>query len=212
MFTVAGRTLGVKVTILSAEILELIVSIWIVRHSSMPATLSWTILAMDAIIFLRMNAMMFLWLPRGIGWNEAVGNITGFALYYVGMPIFALWRHPWWLMFAAGILLFLAGSTLNTTAELLRRPFRANPVNKGKLYTGGLFRYAIHINYLGDVIWVLGLALTTMNPWALTVPAVLLLVFVFRYIPAADAHMESHYADQFRKYQAHTKELIPGIW
>ncbi len=38
---------------------------------------------------------------------------------------------------------------LNTVSELLRKSFKDNPVNQGKLYTGGLFKYAIHINYLG---------------------------------------------------------------
>ncbi|MGR5960169.1 DUF1295 domain-containing protein [Bacillus cereus] len=40
---------------------------------------------------------------------------------------------------------------LNTVSELLRKSFKDNPVNQGKLYTGGLFKYAIHINYLGGL-------------------------------------------------------------
>ncbi|MFY0216385.1 DUF1295 domain-containing protein [Bacillus cereus] len=34
---------------------------------------------------------------------------------------------------------------------------------KNGLISYGLFKYAIHFNYLGDCIWVLGLALISCN-------------------------------------------------
>ena len=67
---------------------------------------------------------------------------------------------------------------LNTVSELLRKSFKDNPVNQGKLYTGGLFKYAIHINYLGDCLWVLGLAFIASNIYSLFIPLGLFFVFV----------------------------------
>ncbi|MFC6261835.1 DUF1295 domain-containing protein [Levilactobacillus fujinensis] len=165
------------------------------------------------ITFLRLNAMLFMWLPRGIGWAEALGNSLAFGLYYLGFPLFLIFgggRHLIAVIF--GLLLFLIGSSLNTAAELLRKPFKDDPANQGKLYRAGLFRYAIHINYFGDVLWVLGLALLTGNPYALLLPVLLLALFVFSYIPMADRYLAAKYGDDFRTYQRETKELIPFVW
>ena len=101
---------------------------------------------------------------------------------------------------------------VNTISELLRKPFKDNPANKGKLYTGGLFKYAIHINYLGDCLWVLGLALISNNIYSLLIPLGLFLVFVFGYIPKSDDYLQNKYEDQFTAYKMKTKKLIPFIW
>ena len=56
---------------------------------------------------------------------------------------------PWGLMEQAGVALFLVGSFLETGSELQRKAFKAEAANKGKLYYGGLFSLAQHINYTG---------------------------------------------------------------
>lgn len=101
---------------------------------------------------------------------------------------------------------------LNAVSELLRKPFKDNPANKGKLYTGGLIRHAIHINYFGDCLWVLGLALRSNNFYSLLIPLVLFLVFVFGYIPKSDDYLQNKYGEQFTAYKKKTKKLIPFIW
>ena len=62
-----------------------------------------------------------------------------------------------------GILLFIIGSYINTYSEIQRKRFKDNPNNKGKLYTLGLFQYARHINYFGDIL----LAQTSAIPFAI---------------------------------------------
>ncbi|MFT4497596.1 methyltransferase family protein [Bacillus cereus] len=101
---------------------------------------------------------------------------------------------------------------LNTVSELLRKSFKDNPVNQGKLYTGGLFKYAIHINYLGDCLWVLGLAFIASNIYSLFIPLDLFFVFVFEYIPKSDGYLQKKYGEQFTVYKQKTKKLIPFIW
>ncbi|UIF28268.1 DUF1295 domain-containing protein [Levilactobacillus brevis] len=151
--------------------------------------------------------------PPGIGWSEAIGNSLAFALYYLGFPLLLIYGgHFIPVTYALGLLCFIGGSVINTTAELLRKPFKADPNNAGKLYRGGLFKYAIHINYFGDVLWVLGCALLVGNPYALLIPLMLLALFVFSYIPTADKYLADKYGAAFIAYQRDTKELIPFIW
>ncbi|NLR33012.1 methyltransferase family protein [Levilactobacillus tujiorum] len=204
---------GAKLTILIAQCLYLLASGCWLATADQPPLLTWTMAGFLAIIFFRLNAMMFFWLPRGIGWSEALGNSLAFGLYYLGFPLLLIHggQLNFWF-YGLGLIFFGIGSTLNTAAELLRKPFKADPRNADKLYRGGLFKYAIHINYFGDVLWVLGCALLTGNLYALLIPLALLALFVFSYIPTADRYLTTKYGEAFTDYQRETKELIPFVW
>ncbi|MFA2790695.1 hypothetical protein AB1I70_05055 [Bacillus mobilis] len=76
----------------------------------------------------------------------------------------------------------------------------------------GIFKYAIHINYLGDCIWVLCLALISSDIFSLFIPLGLFLVFIFDYIPKSDDYLQNKYGEQFTVYKQKTKKLIPFIW
>ncbi|MFD1418411.1 methyltransferase family protein [Companilactobacillus keshanensis] len=211
MYGIHRKTTGAKIFILVTQIIYLLVILlFIFPHFD--DFMMENINLMIWITFLRLNAMMFFWLPRGIGWKESIGNSLAFGLYYIGFPLLAIFGNIAPGMIIGGWTLFIAGSLINTTSELLRKPFKDNPRNKNKLYTGGLFKYAIHINYFGDILWVLGLALTTCNWWGLIIPLLLLCMFVFIYIPNADKYLQKHYGQAFVNYHRNTKELIPFIW
>ncbi|WP_254915329.1 DUF1295 domain-containing protein [Bacillus thuringiensis] len=152
---------------------------------------------------------MFIWLPRGISWQEAIMNSIAFGIYYLGFPILMITSNqdPNLILLTIGWILFLGGSMLNTVSELLRKSFKDNPVNQGKLYTGGLFKYAIHINYLGDCFWVLGLAFIASNIYSLFIPLGLFFVFVFEYIPKSDGYLQKKYGEQFTVYKQKTKKI-----
>lgn len=166
-----------------------------------------------AIVYLRMCFTILYLLKRAIPWEEALTVPLAFSLYYIGFALFALGSSAamdgWDLLM---ILLFLAGSFINTYSEWLRDQWKKNPENKGKLYTKGLFRYSAHINYFGDLLWVLALALVTRNPWALLIPILLFCLFAFYNIPMLDRHLESKYGEDFRKYAAKTKKIIPFLY
>ena len=74
-------------------------------------------------------------------------------------------RHPeaMGLIELVGVVLFVSGSYLNTGAEYQRYRWKRRTENQGRLYTSGLFRYAMHINYFGDSLTYLGLALITLE-------------------------------------------------
>lgn len=214
MYGITKSTLKQKLFILGVEIIYLIVAwylLFVVYDQDVLA-----IGMFVALIFttLRLTAMMFIWLPRGISWKEAVMNSIMFAIYYIGFPVFMMisTQQPNRFMVITGWILFVGGSLLNTISELLRKPFKDNPANKGRLYTGGLFQYAMHINYLGDCLWVLGLAMISNNVYSLVIPLGLFLVFVFDYIPKSDQYLRQKYGAQFVAYEQKTKKLIPFIW
>lgn len=211
MYGIHTKTTAAKVYLLIIQIIYLIIDFELIT-THFDNFMALNINIMLGITFLRFNAMIFFWLPRGISFKEAIGNSLAFGLYYVGFPILAIFGNINSTMTVLGWLLFIIGSVVNTTSELLRKPFKDDPTNKGKLYTGGLFKYAIHINYFGDLLWVTGIALTTCNWWSLIIPLMLLILFVFSYIPNADKYLYHHYGKSFLTYQKNTKELIPWIW
>ncbi len=215
MYGIHQKTPGAKIFIFITQLIYLVLAFFILyQDTTLSSYIRYTIIIFLLITFLRLNAMLFIWLPRGISWKEATGNSLAFAIYYIGFPLFTVFSQTSSnvTMYITGIILFVAGSLINTLSELLRKPFKADPSNKGKLYTGGLFKYAIHINYFGDILWVAGFSLVTLNVWALFVPCFLFLMFVFSYIPNADKYLLQKYGSQFENYQKHTKKLIPFIW
>ena len=112
----------------------------------------------------------------------------------------------------AGIILFLIGSWINTQSEYTRYIWKKNDNHKGKLYTGGLFRYSMHINYFGDIILFTGLALITQSFSLLIIPLAMALNFIFFIIPRLDKYLATRYGEEFREYSSRTKKLIPGIY
>ena len=148
-----------------------------------------------------------------MGWEEAFSIPIAFAAYYIGFSLIAGGRHgPVLALEIAGAILFAGGSVTNTLSELLRNSWKLKPENKGRLYTGGLFRFSRHINYFGDILWVLGLSLITSNPWALIIPAALFCFFAFYNAPMLDRHLAAEYGDQFKEYAERTKKIVPFIY
>jgi len=214
MYGINKSTLKEKLIILVAEIIYLIITYYLLFITYEKSVISLGLFIALIITALRLTAMMFMWLPRGISWQEAIMNSLAFGIYYLGFPILMITsnHNPNLTVLIVGWILFLGGSMLNTVSELLRKPFKENPKNKGKLYTKGLFKYAIHINYLGDCLWVLGLALISNNMYSLLIPLGLFLVFIFGYIPKSDDYLQNKYGEQFTLYKQTTKKLIPFIW
>lgn len=111
-----------------------------------------------------------------------------------------------------GVALYVAGSVLNTGSELQRKRWKQAPGHQGRLYTGGLFRYAVHVNYFGDLVLFTGFALVTGRPWALVIPALMACIFRFGNIPPLERHLAQRYGAEFTRYSARTARLVPFIY
>ena len=111
-----------------------------------------------------------------------------------------------------GILLYVVGSWINTFSEFNRYKWKQNELNKGKLYTIGLFKYSMHINYFGDILLFSGMGLISQSFSLLVIPLAMTVVFVFYIIPAPDQYLGKKYGDDFIEYSSKTKKLIPWIY
>jgi len=95
-----------------------------------------------------------------------------------------------------GIGLFVIGSYLNTASEIMRQRWKKDPQNKGKIYDKGLFKYSMHINYFGDVVWATGMALISGSIWIFLIPLYMSCGFLFIHIPRLDKYLKERYGTQ----------------
>jgi protein-S-isoprenylcysteine O-methyltransferase Ste14 len=173
----------------------------------------WFLFACALIYFLRVSFTVFYLIKRKMGWGEALLV----ALWVSGIHIlFAYFggRNPGGLGWAewAGVILYTTGSFLNTGSETQRKWWKERPENKGRLYMGGLFRYATHINYFGDELLFTGYALLTGIVGMLIVPLVMMAGFVFFNIPELDKYLREHYGAEFDEYSRRTKKFAPFVY
>ncbi len=167
----------------------------------------------SGVVFVRMTFMMVFLLRRRIPWEESLSVPFAFALYFIG---FALFVNPTsrvldgidWI----GVGVFAGGSFINTFSELQRHFWKKKPENQGKLFTRGLFRWAMHINYFGDILWVTGYAILTRNIFSASIPVFLFCFFAFYNIPLLDRHLATKYPADFPEFARKTKKLIPFIY
>ena len=111
-----------------------------------------------------------------------------------------------------GISMFVFGIVVETYADEQREAFKSDPRNAGKVFTGGLFRYARHINYLGYISWRGGLGMVSGPPYTLAFALFHAIDFYFRAIPLLQMHMHRKYGKAWEGYTQSTKSvLIPGV-
>ena len=164
-------------------------------------------------LFLRMSLALFFLLKRKFGWEELLGVLFALFVYHI---LFALLgageNRPIHSLDIFAIVLFLMGSYFNTGSEWQRKRFKDKPENQGMLYTRGLFRYARHINYLGDTLWVTAWALLTRNIWSVIIPILLTAAFVFAFIPSLTNYLRTRYGEQFDTWSKKTKAFVPFLY
>lgn len=222
-----SKSIPQKVVIHLIEVLLLWLSYWILfqhggdwleSHLSIPNATETRerrliIFIFNVITFFRLAYMMVFLLKRKIPWEESISVPLAFALYYIGFPLFVLpTTAPLDGLDYFGIALFLAGCVLNSGSEMLRDQWKQNPANKGKIYTGGFFKYSRHINYFGDILWVSAYAILTRNWYAATIPISLFCLFAFYNAPKLDQYLKKKYGKGYDEYARRTKMLIPYIY
>jgi protein-S-isoprenylcysteine O-methyltransferase Ste14 len=171
------------------------------------------VFACGLIYFLRMCFTTFVLLKRQMPWREVAEVGPFIVVIQLSLAILTLYHKEAfvpldWLWIG----LYLFGSWLNTGSEWRRMIWKRDEANQGKLYTEGLFRYSMHINYLGDSVLFTAFAMLTGSFWALLAPLLMTLGFVFVHIPKLDAYLQERYGKQFDDYARKTKKLVPWIY
>ncbi len=216
-----------KITITIIELVLIVLSAWIMFGGGedifanllgwpifeATAQRRWIIFGFSIIVFLRFVFTMFYIMKRTIPWPETISVPLAFSLYYVGFAILVLPSNApigFWDLFAIAI--YLLGSWLNTASEKQRNDFKELPENKGKLYTKGLFAHSMHINFFGDILWILAYAIVTQNIWSALIVIFITAFFAFFNVPMLDKYLANRYGQDFTTYAKNTKRLVPFVW
>lgn len=170
-----------------------------------------------AVYFLRHLITLFVLLRRKVDFSESLGLTLFFAVFEIGFLLLGAGvlsgqatPFSYWDVF--GIVLLFLGSFLNTGSELQRSAWKKLPNSKGRCYTGGLFSYSMHVNYLGDSILFTGWAILAASVWAFAIPVLMIYLFVFHHIPSLDKYLAERYGDEFQHYAARTAKFIPFVY
>jgi len=225
LYSKKDKSIPQKTALITLEILILIFSYWILFDNGYNKIFSpadtgggnelrhLIIFIFNLIVFIRICITIFYILERAMPWEEAFSIPIAFAIYYVGFAIlgFKSAQHIDFLDIFA-ILVFIAGSFINTGSELSRKKWKKNINNKGQLYTIGLFKYSMHINYFGDLLWVTAYAIITRNWYSALIPVFIFCFFAFYNAPKLDKYLAEKYGEQFEEYRRNTKKLVPFIY
>ena len=113
-----------------------------------------------------------------------------------------------------GSSLYVVGIVTELVAEIQRKRFKADPNNKGKAYTGGLWSFARHINYGGYTIWRAGYAMVGGGyTLGALVGAFFAWDFTQRAIPVLNEYCEKRYGAQWEDFKQKTPyQLIPYVY
>lgn len=171
------------------------------------------ILFCSLIYFLRFTLCMFVFVQRKISWFEGgLVSFLFFMLFYLFGISAGSHSEPIGVIDIIGVFLFLIGSYINTLADYQRYAWKRKIENKGRLYTEGLFKYSMHVNYLGDSVSYVGLALVTQELVCIFVSIGIVVNFIVLQIPMLDKHLRKKYGDEFKEYDRQTRKFIPFIY
>lgn len=165
------------------------------------------------IYFLRLQVTVWIFQKRFWSWLETITiSILMTFVLYAFAKVGGNNIQTVGIIEIIGILLYLSGSCINTLSESSRHVWKLKAENTGRLYTGGLFRLAMHINYFGDIVLFTGFAMITHRFGVYVIPLAMTVNFIFNIIPLLDRYLEKKYGDEFREYSQKTKKLIPLIY
>lgn len=162
---------------------------------------------------IRLAVCLLRYVQRKVSWFEGIAV----GVLYCGMLYaFALWGSEAATVTLAldvpGIALYVGGSWINTLADHQRHAWKSKSENSGRLFTQGLFRYAVHINFFGDTLMFLGFAAITHNITSFVPVVAIIANFLLYQIPQLDGYLKSRYGKEFVEYSSQTKKYVPLVY
>ncbi len=113
---------------------------------------------------------------------------------------------PFWVRYAMGGPLFVAGNTIALWA-VARLGIKETSGVKGNLSTGGLYRYSRNPQYVGDIVMMIGWAI--MSASGLAIVCIALGIFVFILMPfAEEPWLKQTYGERYHEYAKQTPRFL----
>ena len=104
--------------------------------------------------------------------------------------------------FLLGAAMCVTGLGVEAVSEAQRHSFKSRPENKGKVFTGGLFSIARHINYGAYTVWRSGYALAAGGPvWGAFVFGFFFRDFATRGVPVLDGYCSKRVSQMLMKIE-----------
>ena len=227
MHGVYEKSYGAKFFFFISHLVAVLLAGWILFGSGGEEISSWLgwqwkkgnfgrrldLFAFSAVYLVRFGVTTFFFIKRKTAWDEVFSVV--FLLFLIHLSFSLLGGSnpaPLEIWDFLAVVLYLTGSIMNSHSEYQRHIWKKRPENKGKIYTEGLFKYSIHINYFGDTLLFLGFALLTQSLWAFILPVVMTLGFIFFHIPMLDQYLLKRYEKDFEEYAKKTKKFIPYVY
>ncbi len=172
------------------------------------------VMYMCCVIYaIRFMISLFVFMQRKIGWFEGgLVSVLFFMMFYTFVVSAGSHPEPIGILDIAGVFMFLVGSSINTLADYQRFAWKRKIENNGRLYTRGLFKYSMHINYFGDAVTYLGLAFITLDMLCVCISIGIMVNFIVIQIPLLDKHLRKKYGHDFTQYARVTKKFIPFVY
>jgi steroid 5-alpha reductase family enzyme len=112
-----------------------------------------------------------------------------------------------------GIMIWIAGFIIESTADYQLSAFIKNPVNKRKIMNTGLWRYSRHPNYFGESLMWWGIFVIVLStPWGIwTIISPLLITYTLLKLTGVTLMEETEFAGnpEYQAYVSQTSAFVP---
>jgi steroid 5-alpha reductase family enzyme len=116
-----------------------------------------------------------------------------------------------------GLLVWVVGFALEAVADAQKRRFRADPANRDRFISTGLWAWSRHPNYFGEIVLWTGIAIIAVPPlsgwqWVTLISPVFVFVLLTRIsgIPLLETRADGTWGgqDEYERYKARTPVLV----
>ncbi len=117
-----------------------------------------------------------------------------------------------------GALVWVAGFGVEATADRQKSRFRADPANKGRFISSGLWAWSRHPNYFGEIVLWVGVAIVAVPvlegwQWVTLISPVFVTLLLTRVsgVPLLEKRADEKWGGQqdYEAYKARTPVLVP---
>jgi len=117
-----------------------------------------------------------------------------------------------------GLVVWLCGFTIEVVADWQKSRFRADPANKGKFISSGLWAWSRHPNYFGEIVLWAGVAVITLPvlrgwQWLTMISPIFIFILLTRIsgVPMLEKSADEKWGgqDDYEAYKAATSILVP---